>query len=400
MPKIALDQRAVSHAKCPEGKRKETFFDRQTKGLCLEVRASGGRTFYLRYTNDRGRTRYLKLADARDVTLAQARKLCDRKRSELAMGVDPLEEKATKRAVPTFEAFVRDSHLPYVRARKRSWKTDVAIFRTHLIPFFGKQHLDEITTEDVMRLQQKGIEDGAAPGSVNRRIIMLRAMFNLVIHEWKLPGVSENPTAGIRLLPENNAKERYVTPDELRRLLDACMASSNPMLYHIVAFLLVTGARRNEVLHAKWHDFDLQRGDWRIPRSKSGQARHVPLNDGALRLLEQVRGKSGSEYVFGNPETGSYYRNIFSTWETARTRAGLPDVRLHDLRHTFASLLVNSGRNLYEVQKLLGHTQVKTTQRYAHLARETLVEASNAGTKAVVPALGLAPVHDIEPSHR
>jgi integrase len=168
------------------------------------------------------------------------------------------------------------------------------------------------------------------------------------------------------------------------------------MLYEIVAFLLLTGARRDEVLHATWGDFDLERGDWRIPVTKSGSARHVPLNDGALRLLDQIRGKSGSEYVFGNPDTGSYYRHIFSAWDTARKHAGLPDVRLHDLRHTFASLLVNSGRNLYEVQKLLGHTQVKTTQRYAHLTRETLVEASNAGTMAVAPALGLAPIHDID----
>lgn len=399
VPKSQLSQNSVSHGTCPDGKRKETFFDTSTKGLCLEVRVTGGKTFYLRYTDDRGKTRYVKLADAADVSLAQARTLCDRMRTKLAMGVDPLAEKSAKKQVPTFEAFAWERYLPFVQANKRSWQTDETLLRTHLIPAFGKKHLDEITPEDVLKLQQKGLKDGAAPGSVNRRVILLRYMFNLAVRDWKVPGVTSNPTHGIRLLPENNKKERYITAEEMARLYKAVQSSQNPMLQYIVAFLTLTGARRNEVLHATWKDFDLARGNWRIPDTKSGHARHVPLNDGALRILDQMGGKSRSEYVFGNPKTGHHYTHIFSAWNTARKNAGLPDVRLHDLRHTFASLLVNNGRSLYEVQKLLGHTQVKTTQRYAHLARETLIEASNAGTMAIAPALGIGvePVVIIEP---
>lgn len=389
MPKIELDSRFISHATCPEGKRKETYFDTAAKGLCLEVRVSGGKTYFLRYTDDRGKTRYTKLADARDVSLPQARKLCDRTRNEIAMGVDPLDNKATKRAVPTFASFANDQYMPFVQINKRSWKTDETLIRTHMVPFFGKKHLDEITTANVLQFQQKGIQDGAAPGSVNRRLIMLRYMFNLAIRDWKIPGITKNPTEGIRLLKENNKKERYIKPEEMGRLYESVKASKNVMLQYIVAFLVLTGARRNEVLHATWDDFDLERGDWRIPKTKSGNARHVPLNDGALRILEMVRGMSRSEFVFGNPKTKSCYKHIFYAWDVARKKAGLPEVRLHDLRHTFASMLVNNGRNLYEVQKLLGHTQVKTTQRYAHLARETLVEASNVGSMSMAPALGL-----------
>lgn len=389
MPKTELDSRFISHATCPEGKRKETYFDTATKGLCLEVRVSGGKTYFLRYTDDRGKTRYTKLADARDVSLPQARKLCDRTRNEIAMGVDPLDNKAAKRAVPTFASFANEQYLPFVQINKRSWKTDETLVRTHMVPFFGKKHLDEITTEDVLRFQQKGIQDGAAPGSVNRRLIMLRYMFNLAIRDWKIPGVKTNPTERVRLLQENNKKERYIRPEEMGQLYKSVKASRNVMLQYIVAFLVLTGARRNEVLHATWDDFDLERGDWRIPKTKSGNARHVPLNEGALRILAMVKGMSRSEFVFGNPKTQSYYKHIFYAWDVARKKAGLPDVRLHDLRHTFASMLVNNGRNLYEVQKLLGHTQVKTTQRYAHLSRETLVEASNVGAMSMAPALGL-----------
>lgn len=391
MPKTILNTQLVTNIICPEGKRKETYFDTATKGLCLEVRISGGKTYFLRYTDERGKTRYTKLADARDVSLPQARKLCDRTRNEIAMGVDPLDSKATKRAVPTFESFVKEQYMPFVQTNKRSWKTDETLFRTHMIPFFGKKRLDEITTADVLRFQQKGIQDGAAPGSVNRRLIMLRYMFNLATRDWKIPGVTKNPTEGIRLLQENNKKERYIKPEEMAKLYASVKASTNIMLPYIVAFLVLTGARKNEVLHATWDDFDLDRGDWRIPTTKSGNARHIPLNDGALRILEMVRGVSRSEFVFGNPKTKSPYQKLFYAWDVARKRAGLPDVRLHDLRHTFASMLINNGRNLYEVQKLLGHTQVKTTQRYAHLARETLVEASNVGSMSMAPALGLHP---------
>lgn len=188
-------------------------------------------------------------------------------------------------------------------------------------------------------------------------------------------------------MEENNKKERYITEEELKRLYDAVKRSQNTMLQYILPMLVVTGARRGEVLNAKWEDFDLERRMWRIPKAKSGKARHIPLGENALRVLEAVRGISKSEYPFGNPKTGKPYRHIYSAWNTARVKAGLPEVRMHDLRHSFASFLINSGRSLYEVQKLLGHTQVKTTQRYAHLSQETLIDAADVGTASLTAIL-------------
>jgi site-specific recombinase XerD len=109
----------------------------------------------------------------------------------------------------------------------------------------------------------------------------------------------------------------------------------------------------------------------------------VPLSDGALTLLSTMPRKPECDWAFANPDTGKPYVSIFCAWNTARKNAGLADVRLHDLRHSFASLLINSGRTLYEVQHILGHTQVKTTQRYAHLSQDTLLAAANAATVAV-----------------
>ena len=161
MPAVELTSTLVATVVCPDSKRKEVFFDRRAKGLALEVRISGGRTYYLRYSDDRSKTRYIKLANAGDVTLPQARALCDRMRNKIAMGVDPLKERAGKKLVPTFEAFAWNSYMPFSQANKRSWKTDETLIRTHLIPAFGKMHLDEITTEDVLNMQQAGLKAGA-----------------------------------------------------------------------------------------------------------------------------------------------------------------------------------------------------------------------------------------------
>jgi integrase len=147
--------------------------------------------------------------------------------------------------------------------------------------------------------------------------------------------------------------------------------------------LLLTGARKREALDAQWEDFDFERKSWRIHTTKLGCARHVPLSDGAITLLQSVPKFANCPWVFPNPQTKLPFTSIFYAWNSARQAAGLSDVRIHDLRHRFASFLVNAGRTLYEVQLLLGHTQIKTTARYSHLSKDTLLDASNAAARAV-----------------
>ena len=175
----------------------------------------------------------------------------------------------------------------------------------------------------------------------------------------------------------NNQRYRYLTEGELKRLSKAVKESENPMLAPIISMLILTGARRGEVLNARWEDIDLSRKRWRIPYTKSGKPRTVPLSESALEVLNNVPRVEGSPFVFPNPKTGKPFNSIYRSWNTARKKAGLEDVVIHSLRHSLASFLINSGRNLYEVGALLGHTQVKTTMRYAHLADETLQEAVN-----------------------
>ena len=390
VPKINLTQSIVLDYKCPAGKKKIDLFDQKVQGLTLEVRCSGGRTYYLRHTNKRGITKLLKLGTAADLSLQQVRQLAQEKRTQIALGFDPSEDKITKRSVPTFAQFIDEQYLPHVKTYKRSWETDVSLLKTHLLPRFSKRYLDQITRQDIVKMHHERKASGAAAGSANRLVVMMRFIFNLALR-WEVPGVKENPTKNVPLMPENNKRERYLSSDEARVLYESVCKSENQMLKFIVPMLILTGARKREVLDAKWEDFDLDRRLWRIPTTKLGKPRHVPISDGVLSLLGSLARVHTVAHVFANPATGKPYVTIFASWNTARIRAGMPEVRIHDLRHSFASLLINAGRSLYEVQKILGHTQVKTTQRYAHLAPQTLLDASNAATLAVGAVMGVTP---------
>ena len=159
-------------------------------------------------------------------------------------------------------------------------------------------------------------------------------------------------------------------------------ASGSPMLKFIIPFLLVTGARKSEAINAEWCHIDFEKRTWVVPISKNGRPRYIPLSDGAVKILEKTRKFTieiygDCKFIFPNVATGKPYTQIFHPWDVARRKAGLADVRIHDLRHSFASALVNEGMTLYDVKELLGHANISTTQRYAHLSSERLMEAAS-----------------------
>ena len=354
MPKNLLTNAFVANAVCPDGPAKCNFFDVRLKGLMLEVRKSGGKTYYFAYQNRRGVRRYMRIGNAEDYSLAEAQEHALRHRQSVKDGLDPVEVRADARRVPTFAEFIENDFLPHIRLHKRSWQCDVSLLNNHLLPFLSSMHMDSIGRRDIQRVISDRREQGKAAGTCDRILILSRRIFNLAL-KWQVPGMTSNPAKEVDRLNVDNKRERYLNEPEIRRLQAVLEHSENPLLRYIVPTLLMTGARKREVLDARWEDFDFDSRLWKIPVTKSGKPR----------------------YVFANPDTGKPYVTIFYAWNTARQRAGLPDVRIHDLRHSFASILINSGRSLYEVQHLLGHTQSKTTERYAHLQRETLLKAAN-----------------------
>lgn len=376
MPIEKLDQKRVQTSTCTEGKSKCDIRDSNCKGLLLEVRASGGKTYYLRYTDDRGKPKQLRIGDAEVLSLAQARDQVTKFRVKIALGEDPQAEKAVRKAIPTFAEFVSDRYLPYVDGYKKTACSDRSYLNNQILPALGNKYLDQITKQDIITLHHGLRKKGYAAGTCNRSLILVRYAFNLAIR-WETPGVKSNPSKDVPLFEDHAKKERYLSPEETQRLYTAVQKSDNTMLQFIIPMLILTGARKREVLDSKWEDFDFEHRRWRIPITKAGKPRHVPLSDGVLRLLGQVPRKEGCPFVFANPATGKPFVSVFNSWNSARKKAGLSDVRIHDLRHSFASFLVNAGRSLYEVQRILGHTQIKTTQRYAHLSQDTLIDAAN-----------------------
>ena len=385
MPKAKLTAKLLGETVCPTDKRTINLIDTETHGLMAEIRANGTGTFYLRYNDPRGKRRHYRIGRTTALSVADARRAAQKLNGKVAMGIDPQEEKAEHRATPRVETFVRQSFLPYLASYQRGQSTDWSLLKNHVLPAIGHLYMDEVRRQHLVDMSTH-LQLDHKPSSTNRVMVLVRHLFNRAI-DWEVPGVARNPSSGIPMLANENQPQRFLTMDEAKRLMKAVEQSESPMLKYIVTLLLLTGARRGEVLNARWEDFDCRSRQWLIPKSKSGRPRYVPLSDPAIRLLESMPRFEGCAYAFPNPTTLKPYSQIFKAWDTARRRAGMPDLRMHDLRHSFASFLVNSGHSLYEVQHLLGHAQPTTTQRYAHLSDETLHTATSSVGSSMEQAL-------------
>ncbi|WP_167470117.1 tyrosine-type recombinase/integrase [Vreelandella andesensis] len=375
MPTMQLTQVFIDAATCPTGKQKVDYFDTELAGLLLKVMPTGKRTYYLRYKDSHGKTKEKQLFNASVVDLKTARQQAKEKLAQLALGQDPFADQKLKRTVPTFAAFVRDSYLPYIETNKKSWKLDEAMLRLHVLPYLGKHYLDNITKRHVVDVISCHAKH-SKPSSTNRLMTVIQCLFNCAL-AWDVPGLTTNPANKLAKRKDPYQRDRYLTHEELRALWKAIDCSQAEMLPYIVRMLIFTGARKNEVAHAQWTDIDWYTKQWRIPKNKSGKVRFVPLSDAAINLLCELKPKSKSAYIFANPKTQKPYVNFYHSWNTARKEAGITNIRIHDLRHTYASYLVNIGIPIYEVKEILGHANIATTQRYAHLSHATLLEATN-----------------------
>ena len=376
MPKAKLDAAFCLTATCPYGKKKETYWDTVTTGFVLEVRSTGGRTYYLRYFDQNNRQRQLKIGRWEDITFAQAQKQAKRLRSEVVLNGNPAERKATKKAIPTYGQLAQQ-HIDHAKTYQKRPENTEAVINTHLLPKWGKLRLDEINQQEISKwLAEKRKE--FAPATVEKLRMMFGRSFELA-RQWNIPGAEINPVRAVPRFKFDNARERYLTKDEAQRLLKACKASSNPQLWSIVSMLLYTGARKSELLHAKWKHVDLEQRSWLIPDSKTGKARRVPLATAAVDVINGLVQIPGCPWLLPNPETLKPYNSIKRAWDTARMEAKLSGLRIHDLRHSAASFMANAGTDLFAIGRILGHADHQSTMRYSHLANDTLLAAVEAG---------------------
>jgi len=373
----------------PDGAKKVRVFDDKLTGFIAEQRRRGV-TFWFRYTDTRRRHREVKLGRLGDVTVDQARKRAEQLKASVSLGNDPVAERAKRRAVPVFADFARDRYIPHVLDTLRSGANIEGYLRLRILPMLGRKVLDEITPEDIAALRRSMREEGLAPATINRHLATVRSMFNLAL-KWGL-FEGRNPASSPGMLRENH-RDRYLTAEQTQALMLALDAEASQDAAMALGLLTVTGARRNEVLLATWANVDLDRRVLTVPRSKCGRPRHVALSPFAMAILERQlnRREPENDHVFpSRRQKGKALEGLRRPWVRVKKAAGLPaDFRIHDLRHSFASVLANLGTPLHEIGVLLGHTQIATTQRYAHHAPQRLVTTATAATTAWgLPALG------------
>jgi integrase len=408
MPAITLT-RALLHKLPPlrAGAAKHRLFDDRLVGFIAEQRQTTV-TFYFRYKDSRRRQHEVRLGRLGDVTVDQARKRAEQLKAEVSLGGDPAAETAKLRAVPTVEQFAKDRYLPHVQERLRAAGNIEAYLRLRILPAIGTKALNEVTQQDVSEFRRKLVADGLANGTVNRHLATLRAMFNVAL-KWELYE-GRNPAASPGMLREVH-RDKYLSPTETRALVSALDADKDQTAAAVLALLIVTGARRSEAMLAKWENVDLERGLLTVPRSKSGRPRHIPLAPVAVAFLQRQRARCQAEelerqadmkkartngdtqagedmgpnpYVFPSQRRpGQPVEGVRGVWARAKKAAGLPaDLRVHDLRHSFASALANAGTPLNEIGTVLGHTQLSTTIRYAHHSPQRLIDTATTASRA------------------
>ncbi|HLY44329.1 MAG TPA: tyrosine-type recombinase/integrase [Stellaceae bacterium] len=352
------------------------------RGFGVRITAAGAKSFIVNYTVA-GRERRLTIGAYPAWSVAAARDEAKRLRREIDRGVDPLGAREAERDAATIGDLC-DRYLAEHAVKKRTAADDESMIRRIIRPELGSRKVASITFADVDRLHRR-VSEARGPYGANRLLALLSKMFSLAIR-WEMR--TDNPAKGVERNPEER-RYRYLTGDELRRLTEALAAHANQAAANAVRLLLLTGARRGEVLGAAWDQFDLEAGIWTKPSSHTKQKREhrVPLSAPARQLLAEIKAaaehranekrREPSPYVFPARAPGDGpMTEIKKSWAALCAAADLRGVRIHDLRHTYASVLASAGLSLPVIGALLGHTQPLTTARYAHLFDDPLRAAT------------------------
>lgn len=379
----------------PDGKDRFVWDD-DLKGFGIRITKGGTKTFVFQYRVGGGRSGTLRrprIGRYGTLTPAQARDIAKEWAADVAKGGDPAGDRQSKRdELRMKQLFARYvSEYAKIHKKARSVKEDERLIKLHLEPALGTKKVSEVRREHVLALHN---QLRATPYQANRVLALISKIMNLC-EMWGLRGDGTNPCRHVRKFKEDR-RERFLSPAELSRLGDTLNKAEkvelldkdgkrvwvNPAAINAIRLLILTGARCGEILHMKWDQIDWERGCAHLEDSKTGR-RALYLPAPALSLISQLQRHPDAVFVIpGGYATGSRkgdgrkpLTNVKVPWSIIREHANLEDVRLHDLRHSFASVGVSNGFGLPIIGKLLGHRETSTTARYAHLADDPVKSA-------------------------
>jgi integrase len=375
MAAVKLTKRVVEAAK--PGAKDIILWDNELKGFGCKITPKGKRVYFAYYRTRGGQQRRPTIGAHGPVTCEQAREIARQWLGEAAHGGDPSAHRKAKRDTPTMAAFAERYLAEHARPKKKplSVEADERNLRNHVLPALGRLKVDAVTRADAQRFHHSM---KATPGAANRCLALVSKMFNLA-EKWGLRPDGSNPCRHVEKYPERKI-ERFLSADELARLGQVLSSAERSGVHSYVVgairLLIFTGCRRDEILKLRWEHVDMERQCLRLPDSKTG-AKVIYLSPPALEVLAGLERQEGNPYVLPGQVPGQHYVALEKAWHGLRFRAGLSDIRLHDLRHSFASFGAAAGLSLPIIGALLGHREAATTQRYAHLSADPLRQATD-----------------------
>jgi integrase len=392
-------------------------YDKDVKGFGVRVTAAGSRAFVLNYRTRSGRERRYTIGSCDNWKATAARKEAKRLKALVDLGQDPVGDVKAERSAETVAELCERFKKEYLPRKRPSTEQDYKsmIDRT-IVPALGSLKVREVTYSDCDGLHRK-ISSGkhanarkkaGSPYRANRVLAVLSKVFSQAV-KWQYR--TDNPVKGVERNTEHK-RERYYTSDELKRLVAALDKHEDQVAANIFRLCMLTGARVGEVRAAKWEDFDLTQGVWTKPGATTKQqtTHRAPLSAAALQLVKRLRDEAEKaarkgkqdvpEYIFPARYSGVPHREeTKDAWDEVRKAAKLTNARTHDLRHTYASILASAGQGLPIIGRLLGHTQVATTARYAHLFDDPLRKATETAG-AILTGQPSAEVVDIQEARK
>lgn len=377
-----ITERFIKSMEPPEAGNR-VFYDTDIVGFGARITAAGVVSFVLNYYA-RGRERRYTIGRYPELNATAAREEALALRDIIRQGGDPMERKQNERAAPTIADLYNDyiERHAKIHLRPNTIRSAEGMASKHILPKIGRIKVADLTRRDVEELHNS-VKD--SPYQANRVRALLSKMMNLArAWEWR----DDNPCEGVPKFREEK-RERWLSTQEIERLCDALDKYSNQSVANAIRLMLLTGARKSEALTARWEDFNLELGVWTKPSHHTKQKRteHVPLSAPALQLLASMKERAdGNAHLFPGDVAEQPLNEIKWAWAKLCKQATIENVRIHDLRHTYASHLVSSGMSLPIVGRLLGHTQPQTTARYAHLADDPLRQATNRFASIVAAA--------------
>jgi integrase len=367
------------------------------RGFGVKATDTGTKVYVVSYRIGRRKRRYT-IGKHGAWTPDTARKEANRLLALVGSGTDPMATKTTMRKAPTVRELAERFMKEHVEAKRKTTtqRTYRGYIDNDVLPAIGGYAVADVTRADIAKLHHRLRH---TPAHANRVVMMCSKLFNLA-EGWGLRPDGTNPCRHVEKYREE-ARQRYLSAQEFRRLGKALAAAArgpvpvksepepvnlSPTALAAIKLLIYTGARRGEILSLKWEHVDLERGELRLPTSKTG-FKVIQLNAPALAVLKSLPHVEKNPYVLPGLREGQHLVNATDTWHAVRALADLKDVRLHDLRHSLASVGASAGLSLPIIGGLLGHTQAQTTKRYAHLAADPLKAAAELVGKQIVAAM-------------